>query len=88
MSELVKKHILLIYSSQKVLRSLKFCTALHILVLHMHLKFDVDSMDSFLDMEEQSMRQKERKKERRKNREYKEHQGQKQEKSSSLDDDF
>ena len=39
--------ILLIYSSQKVPRSLKFCTALHILVLHMHRKFDVDSIDSF-----------------------------------------
>ena len=55
--------ILLIYSSQKVPRSLKFCTALHILVLHMHRKFDVDSIDSFWDMEEQSMRRKERKKE-------------------------
>ena len=30
--------ILLIYSSQKVPRSLKFCSALHILVLHMHRK--------------------------------------------------
>ena len=39
--------ILLIYSSQKVPRSLKFCTALYILVLHMHRKFDVDSIDSF-----------------------------------------
>ena len=29
----------------------------------MHPKFDVDSMDSFRDMEEQSMRRKERKKE-------------------------
>ena len=58
--------ILLIYSSQKVPRSLKFCTALHILVLHMHRKFDVDSIDSFWDMEEQSTRRKERKKERKK----------------------
>ena len=57
--------ILLIYSSQKVPRSLKFCTALHILVLHMHRKFDVDSIDSFWDMEEQSTRRKERKKERK-----------------------
>ena len=57
--------ILLIYSSQKVPRSLKFCSALHILVLHMHRKFDVDSIDSFWDMEEQSTRRKERKKEER-----------------------
>ena len=58
---------LLIYSSQKVPTSLKFYRALHILVLHMHRKFDVDSIDSFWDMEEQSMqstRRKERKKER------------------------
>ena len=61
--------ILLIYSSQKVPRSLNFCTALHILVLHMHRKFDVDSIDSFWDMEEQSIRRKERKKERKNNRE-------------------
>ena len=58
--------ILLIYSSQKVPTSLKFYTALHILVLHMHRKFDVDSIDSFWDMEEQSTRRKERKKERKK----------------------
>ena len=58
--------ILLIYSSQKVPRSLKFCTALHILVRHMHRKFDVDSIASFWDMEEQSMRRKEKKKERKK----------------------
>ena len=38
---------LLIYSSQKVPTSLKFYRALHILVLHMHRKFDVDSIDSF-----------------------------------------
>ena len=57
--------ILLIYSSQKVPTSLKFCSALHILVLHMHRKFDVDSIDSFWDMEEQSTRRKERKKEER-----------------------
>ena len=38
---------LLIYSSQKVPTSLKFYRALHILVLHMHKKFDVDSIDSF-----------------------------------------
>ena len=56
--------ILLIYSSQKASRSLKFCSALHILVLHMHRKFDADSIDSFWDMEEQSTRRKERKKER------------------------
>ena len=55
--------ILLIYSSQKVPTSLKFYGALHILVLHMHRKFDVDSIDSFWDMEEQSTRRKERKKE-------------------------
>ena len=57
---------LLIYSSQKVPRSLKFYRALHILVLHMHRKFDVDSIDSFWDTEEQSThstRRKERKKE-------------------------
>ena len=36
---------LLIYSSQKVLTS--FYRALHILVLHKHRKFDVDSIDSF-----------------------------------------
>ena len=60
--------ILLIYSSQKVPTSLKFYRALHILVLHMHRKFDVDSIDSFWDMEEQSTqstRRKERKKERK-----------------------
>ena len=56
--------ILLIYSSQKVPTSLKFYRALHILILHMHRKFDVDSIDSFWDMEEQSTRRKERKKER------------------------
>ena len=39
---------LLIYSSQKVPMSFKFYRALHILVLHMHRKFDVDSIDSFL----------------------------------------
>ena len=58
---------LLIYSSQKVPTSLKFYRALHILVLHMHRKFDVDSIDSFWDTEEQSTqstRRKERKKER------------------------
>ena len=55
--------ILLIYSSQKVPTSLKFYRALHILVLHMHRKFDVDSINSFWDMEEQSTRRKERKKE-------------------------
>ena len=32
----------------------------------MHRKFDVDSIDSFWDMEEQSTRRKERKKERKK----------------------
>ena len=53
--------ILLIYSSQKVRRSLKFCSALHILVLHMHRKFDVDSIDSFWDMEKQSTWRKEKK---------------------------
>ena len=60
---------LLIYSSQKVPTSLKFYRALHILVLHMHRKFDVDSIDSFWDTEDQSTqltRRKERKKERRK----------------------
>ena len=57
--------ILLIYSSQKVPTSLKFYRALHIVVLHMHRKFDVDSIDSFWDMEEQSTRRKERKKERK-----------------------
>ena len=59
--------ILLIYSSQKAPTSLKFYRALHILVVHMHKKFDVDSIDSFWDMEEQSTqstRRKERKKER------------------------
>ena len=56
---------LLIYSSQKVPTSLNFYSALHILVLHMHRKFDVDSIDSFWDMEEQSTRRKERKKEER-----------------------
>ena len=58
-----------IYSSQKVSRSLKFYRALHILVLHMHRKFDVDSIDSFWDTEEQSTEAiggKERKKERKK----------------------
>ena len=66
MSELVKRYILLIYSSQSDPSPLKFCTALHILVLHMHTKFHVDGMDSFWDMEEQSIRRKERKKERKK----------------------
>ena len=60
--------ILLIYSLQKVSRSLKFYRALHILVLHMHRKFDVDSIDSFWDTEA-SGGKKERKKERRNNRE-------------------
>ena len=60
--------ILLIYSSQKVPTSLKFYSALHILVIHMHRKFDVDSIDSFRDMEAQSTRRKERKKERKKER--------------------
>ena len=46
--------ISLIYSSQKVPTSLKFYRALHIVVLHTHRKFDVDSIDSFWDMEEQS----------------------------------
>ena len=62
---------LLIYSSQKVPTSLKFYRALHILVLHMHRKFDVDSIDSFWDTEEQSTqltRRKERRKERKKER--------------------
>ena len=62
---------LLIYSSQKVPTSLKFYRALHIIVLHMHRKFDVDSIDSFWDTEEQSTqltRRKERKKERKKER--------------------
>ena len=45
---------LLIYSSQKVPTPLKFYRALHILVLHMHRKFDVDSIDRFSDTEEQS----------------------------------
>ena len=62
--------ILLIYSSQKVSRSLKFYRALHILVLHMHRKFDVDSINSFWDTEEQSTEasggKKDRKKERKK----------------------
>ena len=60
---------LLIYSSQKVPTSLKFYRALHILVLHTHRKFDVDSIDSFWDTEEQSTqstRRKERKKKERK----------------------
>ena len=60
---------LLIYSSQKVPTSLKFYRALHILVLHMHRKFDADSIDSFWDTEEQSThltrRKERRKKERR-----------------------
>ena len=60
--------ILLIYSSQKVPTSLKFYRALHMLVLHMHRKFDVDSIDSFWDMEEQSTQQSTRRKERKKER--------------------
>ena len=60
--------ILLIYSSQKVSRSLKFYRALHILVLHMHRKFDVDSIDSFWDTEEQSTEASGGKKERKKER--------------------
>ena len=56
---------------QKVPTSLKFYRALHILVLHMHSKFDVDSIDSFWDTEEQSTqltrRKERRKKERKKN---------------------
>ena len=59
---------LLIYSSQKVPTSLKFYRALHILVIHMHRKFDVDSINSFWDTEEQSTqstRRKERKKKER-----------------------
>ena len=49
----------------------KFYRALHILVLHMHRKFDVDFIDSFWDTEGQSTqltRRKERKKERKKER--------------------
>ena len=61
---------LLIYSSQKVPRSLKFYRALHILVLHMHRKFDVDSIDSFWDTEEQST-QSTRRKERKSKKERK-----------------
>ena len=60
-----------IYSSQKVPTSLKFYRALHILVLHMHRKFDVDSIDSFWDTEEQSTqltRRKERRKKERRTR--------------------
>ena len=60
--------ILLIYSSQKVPTSLKFYRALHIVVLHMHRKFDVDSIDSFWDMEEQSSNRHGEKKERKKER--------------------
>ena len=60
--------ILLIYSSQNVSRSLKFYRALHILVLHMHRKFDVDSIDSFWDTEEQSTEASGGKKERKKER--------------------
>ena len=63
--------ILLIYSSQKVSRSLKFYRALHILVLHMHRKFDFDSIDSFLRYGraiDGSKWRKERKKERKKER--------------------
>ena len=60
--------ILLIYSSQKVPTSLKFYRALHIVVLHMHRKFDVDSIDSFWDMEEQSSNRRGGKKERKKER--------------------
>ena len=56
---------LLIYSSQKVSRSLQFYRALHILVLHMHRKFDVDSIDSFWDTEEQSTEASGGKKERK-----------------------
>ena len=59
---------LLIYSSQKVPTSLKFYRALHILVLHMHRKFDVDSIDSFWDTEEQSSNRRGGKKERKKER--------------------
>ena len=69
MSELLQKHILLINSSHKVPRSLKFHIAWRIVVLNMHGKFNVDARDSFRDMEEQSMWQKERKKERKNNRE-------------------
>ena len=60
--------ILLIYSSQKVSGSLQFYRALHILVLHMHRKFDVDSIDSFWDTEEQSTEAMGGKKERKKER--------------------
>ena len=59
---------LLIYSSQKVPTSLKFYRALHILVLHMHRKFDVDSIDSFWDTEEQSTQLTRRKERRKKER--------------------
>ena len=58
--------ILLIYSLQKVPTSLKFYRALHIVVLHMHRKFDVDCIDSFWDMEEQSSNRRGGKKERKK----------------------
>ena len=66
---------LLIYSSQKVPTSLKFYRALHILVLHMHRKFDVDSIDSFWDMEEQSTQLTRRKERRKKERKKEEQQG-------------
>ena len=57
---------LLIYSSQKVPTSLKFYRALHILVLHMHRKFDVDSIDSFWDTEDNRHNWRGGKKERKK----------------------
>ena len=60
--------ILLIYSLQRVYRSLKFYRALHVLVLHMHRKFVVDSIDSFWDTEEQSTEASGGKKERKKER--------------------
>ena len=66
---------LLIYSSQKVPTSLKFYRALHILVLHMHRKFDFDSIDSFWDKEEQSTQLTRRKERRKKERKKEEWQG-------------
>ena len=41
---------------------MKFHISSRILVLNMHKKYDVDAMDSFWDMEEQSMRWKEKRK--------------------------
>ena len=48
---------------EKAKKSLKFFSALHLLVLNKHKEFNVGAMDSLRPVEEQSLKWKERKKE-------------------------